>query len=340
MHATEYLKAPEKHETGPVVALYGSERYLKHAALAALVGQVLGASGGAEEQGDDELGLVRFNGKDADLKTVRDELSLVSMWGERRLVVVDDADEFVTKNRAGLESYLDKPAKKSVLVLNVKSWPKTTRLAKGVAKSGLDLECSELSGAALQRWIADVAKEKHAKQFERDAAALLVELAGSDLALLDQEIAKLASYAGERTKITSDDVTRLVGGWKAETTWAMTNAVRDGQIGDALACLDKLLYAGEAPQKLLGGINFVFRKFANATELTAEGVPLPGALQQAGVFPRDVGASSTYLRRIGRPRAEQISNWLLTADSNLKGGSRTADRLELEELLVKLSGKG
>ena len=46
-----------------------------------------------------------------------------------------DADEFVTKYRGPLEKYFEKPARKSVLVLNVKTWAKTTRLAKQVAAS-------------------------------------------------------------------------------------------------------------------------------------------------------------------------------------------------------------
>jgi DNA polymerase-3 subunit delta len=108
---------------------------------------------------DDETGLTRFAGKDADLQTVSDELRTVSMWGDRRLVVVEDADEFVTKYRPGLEKYAQAPAKKSALVLDVKSWPKTTRLAKQVAQTGLEIECTELKGVAL--WVVEGGPDAH-----------------------------------------------------------------------------------------------------------------------------------------------------------------------------------
>lgn len=332
MHATAYLKAPATHETGPVVVLAGSVRYLKQAAIQALSERVLGPD-------DDGVGMTRFDGKDAELKSVCDELLTVSMWGDRRLVVVEDADEFVSKNRTGLEKYLGKPARKSVLVLDVKKWPKNTRLAKVVAKIGLPLECAELRTGELVRWLAEESPSKHGKQLSRDAAQLMVELAGNELGLLDQELAKLSAYVGDRPRIDVQDVHTLVGGWRAETTWAMTDALRDGNIGLAIACLDKLLAAGEAPQRILGGINFVFRKYARATELARQGAPLRAALEQAGVFPRDVSESVAYLRRIGRPRAEQLHQRLLTADSNLKGSSRLPYRLQLEHLLVGLSGK-
>lgn len=331
MHASAFLKSPAAHETGPVVVLFGPERHLKHEALEAVSRIVLAGE-------DDSVGLSRYDGKNADLTTIFDELCTVSMWGDRRLVVIDDADEFVSENRSQLEKYLDKPARKSVLLLIVKSWPKTTRLAKAVAKIGLDLECAKLTGNQLLRWLAETCQESHDKKLHREAAELLVALAGADLGLLTQELHKLASYVGERPQIVADDVRLLVGGWKAETTWAMTDAVRDGNIAVALVCLDKLLTAGEAPQKIVGGISFVFRKLAQATELARQGISLNAALTQSGVFKRDIGLWAHYLRRIQRPNAEQLYAWLLEIDAGMKGNSRLPERLQLEQLLLKLSG--
>ena len=332
MHATAYLKEPEKHAPGPMVVLGGSEPSLKHSAVVAMCEIVLGAD-------DDGASLTRFAGKDADLTTVRDELLTVSMWGDCRVVLVDEADEFISAHRAGLEQYLQKPAKKSVLILDVSSWRSNTRLAKAVAKAGFFLDCSPLKGGALLRWTQETARDQYGKQLTRDAAVLLTELAGSSLGLLEQEISKLVSYVGDQARIGVEDVRTLVGGWKAETTWTMIDALRTDNLGLALECLEKLLVAGEASQRILGGINSVFRKLVNATELARQGVSLNAALAQAGVFYRDVESSNRYLRRIGRPKAELLLSRLLEADGNLKGGSRLPERLQLEQLLVHLSGR-
>jgi DNA polymerase-3 subunit delta len=327
MHAVDFLKL-DAPAIPPVVVLTGGQRHLKQAALARLRTLVIA---------DDDASLTRFAGKETDLQSVTDELRTVSMWGDRRLVVIDDADDFVSKNRAALEKYVDAPAKKSVLVLDVASWPKTTRLAKQLAKTGLDVECTELKGAALSKWLIDSARDAHQTSLQRDAAALMVELVGEELGLLDQELAKLAAYVGSRKQITTEDVRGLVGGWRTETTWAMTDAVRDGRLAEALAALGQLLEAGEPGPKLLGGINFVFRKLAYATELSKRG-SLDAALKDASVFPRDIGPAAAYLRRIGRPKAEQILTALVTADAGLKGLSRLPERLQMELLLLKLSG--
>ena len=246
----------------------------------------------------------------------------------------------MTQNRAALESYLQKPARRAVLLLSVKSFPGNTRLAKAVAAGGLPLECAELKGMQLERWLAEQAAERYEKQLPRDSAALMVALAGTSLGLLDQELGKLESYVGERRRIEPDDVSKLVGGWSTETTWAMIDALQEGQLGTALAGLDKLLSAGEAPQMILGGLAFVYRKLAAATELSRHSGNLPAALRQAGVFPNKVEPAARYLRRIGRPQAERFYERLIGADAAMKGSSRVPERITLESLLVELSGRG
>ena len=329
MHATEFLSKNTTLPNIPVLVLYGSERYLKLEMLKLIPGL-------ADETED--VALTRASGKDADLKSVCDELLTVSMFGDKRIVVIDDADDFVSQNRAVLEKYVAYPSKTSLLILDVKSWPKNTKLAKATDKIGLNLECGELKGAALVKWLIRTAAEDHQKQIDRDAAALIVQLAGDSLGLLQQELEKLASLVGDAETITPEDVTRVVGGWRIETTWAMLDAVRDGEMSTALECLNKLILAGDAPQKILGGLTFTFRKLAEATEYARQTRDLPGALRSAGVFPAAIGPSERYLKRLGFDKASRIFQMLIDADANMKGGSRVAPKLQLEALFVKLAG--
>ncbi|QDT92843.1 DNA polymerase III subunit delta [Gimesia algae] len=333
-HVTEFLLNPAASEFGPVVVLHGDDRYMKQEAIKAIEPLVLGE--------EEDTSITRFDGKRLEKElppsTLFDELKTVSMWGDKRLVIVDEAEKFVSAFRGKLEKYLEAPSKSSTLILDVKSWSKSTRLAKLVAKIGLDLECKELKGGALTKWICDTAGQLHQKQISREAASLLVELVGTHCGQIHQELEKLTTFVGDQPRISPDDIRSVVGGWKAETTWAMTDAVRDGKIGDALHYLDNLLVAGEAPQKILGGLNFVWRKYFKATQQAVQGTPLKQAIRQAGVFPRDIDSTERYLRRLTRQRAEKISHWLLETDLNLKGKSRLAPRLELERLLFLLSG--
>src|SRR3972149_6659804 len=88
-----------------------------------------------------------------------DELATASLFGSgRRLVIVDEADDFVSEHRAELEDYVAKPHRSGVLVLDVKTWPSTTRLAKAVAACGLTIECKSLSEPQTKRWLIERAK--------------------------------------------------------------------------------------------------------------------------------------------------------------------------------------
>jgi len=330
VHATGFLKEAEQLDIPAVVVLRGDDRALKHAVIHSLSRRLFG---------EDEPSVFRFPGSQADYKTVRDELFTVSMWSDRKLVLVEDANDFVSESRALLEKYCDAPSQKGVLVLDVTTWAKTTRLAKRVASMGLLVECLALKGPELIRWLREVAPRQFGKQLTYDAARHLVELAGDSIGTLMQELGKLSSYMGDGPTIDVDAVRSLVGGWKAETTWAMLRALRDGRLGHALADLDKLINANEQSLKTLGGISFVFRKLVRATELARTGMALRGALAQSGVFGNEISASEQYLRRIGRPRAEQIYHRLLETDLGIKGESRLPERVLLERLLVRLSGK-
>lgn len=334
MHAIEFLKQPQKTKIDSIVAIFGEERFLRQSCQQAVARQVLGS----EEE--NEIGLTRFEGN-ADLKSVLDELLTISMWGGKRLVLVDEADDFVTKHRVALEKFLEKPPKKSVLVLIVKKWLKTTRLYKLVEKIGLNLSCEPLKDSEIPKWLIDTAREQFEKDLDRPAANLMLELAGSSLGLLEQELSKLTSYVGDKKRITSEDVTKLVGGWRTETTWALVDALISGHIGDALVCLDKLLAAREAPMMILGGMAFKFRQLSHATELARLGTKLPAALQSVGVWRNNLDSSEKYLRRLGRPRAEKIANHILQARDALGGGEGTLtqeqQRIVLERLLIQLS---
>ena len=332
MHASEFPKKFDPGSAPSVVVLQGDERHLKLSVLDELSGHLL------DSPAADAIGLIRFSGKEVDYRSVHDELALISMFSSQKIVLVEAADEFVTSARPQLERYVDQPSRRSLLVLDVKTWRKNTKLAKKVAQQGLAVECTELTGGRLTSWLIALTQAEYDKQLTRDAAQLMTELAGTGMGLLAQELGKLASYVGDRSRINVDDVRTLVGGWKAETTWTMINAVRDGNMDLALNCLHKLLYAGEAAPRILGGINFVFKKLAEATERSRQGQSLRAALKDAGVFPRDIDPAEKYLRRVRRPRAERILEHLALTDYGLKGGSRLPEQMQLEQLLLWLGG--
>jgi DNA polymerase-3 subunit delta len=323
--------------------VFGDEPFLKRLVLTELRHRVLGAEGG-----DGEFALTTFDGDAAEAREVFDCLSTMSLFGGgQRLVIIDDADEFVSGNRPRLEDYISHTIPGSVLVLEVSTWPSNTRLYKKVVELGLPVNCETPATAALLKWLIARAKQTHQAKLERDAAELLLETVGPQLGLLDQELAKLASAAGLDGTITAQMVTDLVGGWRAKTTWDMLDAAAEGKAAEALVQLDRLLLSGENPIALLAQIGSTLRRFAAATRLveqaesTGHRVDLRQALQTAGfkTWPAAMQKAESQLRQLGRERGAKLYHWLLEADLALKGSSSHISRARtvLEQLVVRMS---
>lgn len=335
LHAIDYLAASDKHPPQPVCVAYGDDLFLRRQVLLRLRHVVLG-----DDEGD--MSLTMFEGSSAEFRDVVEELDTVAMFGPRRLVVVDEADPFVTRYREALEGYVAKPGRSGVLLLDVKSWPATTRLYKAIDAQGLAVDCSSPVAAKLTRWLSDWAKQTHKVQLSLNAAEVLVEHVEPELGLLDQELAKLALMTGDDKKITPELIQKHVGGWR-KTAWEMLDLAMDGNVPDALRQVDRLLSSGEVPIGLLGMISASLRKLAAATRLILQAeaagrkVAVGPALQKAGVKPFVMQRAERQLRRLGRQRGSQLYRWLLETDLDLKGGSQMPPRLVLERLIVRLA---
>ena len=87
VHIFDYLAAEANYVPAAVTVVFGEEPFLKRLALRSLRQRVLG---------DDIAPLDRFDGASAQWRDVHDELSTMALFGGgRRLVLIDDADEFV-----------------------------------------------------------------------------------------------------------------------------------------------------------------------------------------------------------------------------------------------------
>lgn len=352
VHVFAYLAEPGKTPSAPVCVLFGDESFLSQLALQALRDHVLGKGA--------DVPYATLDGERCIWRDVDEELASQSLFGggAKRFVVVEQADEFVSKFRGELEMYAAKPRASAVLTLLVSTWPANTRLYKIVQESGLTIECRapEKSvgknkvpdDAATTRWLASWSRQRHQAQLTLDAAALLLEAVGPQFGLLDQELARLALFAGLGGKITPELVREHAGGWRLQTTWELIDLIADGRAAEAIDLLDRLLRSGDHPLALFGPLTWSLRRFAVATRIyeRAEShgarISLAAALEQAGFRNWPQGAmqrSEKQLKNLSRARAAKLFHWLLQVDLALKGShsSEARARFALEQIIVRLS---
>ena len=350
MHAFDYLAAPAKSPPPRVCVLFGDEKFLKQLVAQDLRNRV------ADDSDDVSLSHVDGSSKQTQWRDVHDELATVPLFGGARVVLVDDADTFVSTYRKQLEDYVARPSASALLLLDVASWPANTKLYKSVEKTGLAVECRaplsprgggrHVDEGRLRRWLSDWARDRHDIRLEASAAARLVELSGPHLGLLDQNLAKLALFVEPRGRVTADLVTDVVGGWRAKTAFAMVDAAADGNTAEALCQLDRLILSGEHPVALLAQMAAVTRRLAAATRIVLQArregknVPLDRALVESGTK-FGVERAVAQLSQLSSKRASRLNRWLLDADAALKGShsSPTRGRLALELLLARMSSE-
>ncbi len=329
MDSLTFLERSGRAKLRPVYALAGDEPFLKRHALAALRELALGPGGG-------ELGLTTFPGDKATRAAVFDELQTLPFLSPRRLVVIEGADPFVTRERAWLEKYVAEPAPVGVLVLEVQSWPANTRLAK-LLPDDATLLCKAPATARLPAWCRAWCKAGHGKDLAPAAAQLLVDLVGPEMGQLDQELAKLALYAGNAPRVEAADVDTLVGNSRAENTWQLFDLIGAGKPGEALTLLERVFDQGEDAHRLLGLFSHQLRQLARAARLSAGGKPLTAALEEAGVPHFKLRPAEALARHLGRRRLDRLYDWLLETDLGLKGSSQLPPRTLLERLVVRLA---
>ncbi len=331
MDSLAFLDRAAKAKPQPVYVLHGDEHFLKRQVLVALRRVLLGAD-------EDAFGLSAYEGDKAVFSAVHDELQTLPFLSPRRVVVVENADPFVTKHRAALEKYVAEPAAAGTLILDVKTWQGTTQLAKLVPDTAT-ITCKAPAAYKLPDWCVKWAQQAHGKKLAAAAAKHLVDLVGPEMGLLDQELAKLAVYVGAAADIDTADVDKLVGSSRAESIWQIFDTIGAGRPDQALAILDNLFIQGEEPLRILGAFSMQLRRLTQAARLHFQGQPISAALEQAGVLPFARQGSEQQLRHLGRRRIERLYDWLVEADLGLKGSSQLPARTLLEQFVVRLARK-
>jgi DNA polymerase-3 subunit delta len=271
IHAFDYLNSPTKLPESGVCVLFGGQRFLTTAVLQRMM------SG----DGAGELQVARLNPDTMRWSDLMDELGTKSLFGGDgpKLVILDDADDYVSKNRDKLETLFEKKNLGGLLVLIVEAWLATTRLYKTVDQHGMHVHCDlpviqrgkskNPDDARIAKWFIERAKKIFGFKLESDGANLLRELCNNDLGRMDQELAKLALFLQPGESASQDRVRTVVGGWRNETMWTAIDAAVDGDATTSLKMLDKLFRNEEHPLALFGQISWSLRRYVLANRALA-----------------------------------------------------------------------
>lgn len=308
----------------PIYVLHGKDAHLRDEARRRVIAQAIGDA-------DPQLCLTSFNAAAA-LVDVLDELRTLPFLAPHRVVIVREAESFVSANREALENYFDAPVATASLILEVGAWPSNTKLAKKLKTVGELIECASPEGPKLIGWIR-AAVEARGKTIAPNAAGLLAEWIGPDLTTLSSELDKVVTYIGDRPAVTVQDVTAIVTATAGPEAFAVTNAVTNGDAKSALQATAAALRTRGAEFALLGQIAWHIRRALQVAQDVAAGQNPTAAMKTARVFygQREFQA---MLRRRSLKKLQADVRRLLAADLGMKTG--LAPLPAMQQLVIEL----
>jgi DNA polymerase III subunit delta len=246
----------------------------------------------------------------------------LGMFAPRRVVYLRDVAG-LSGEPEPLAAYAKNPPSKSWIIVRAPKLDRKRKLHKALAEAGICLTFRRAAGESefreLERVLGAMAASRGVA-LDDGAAALLVDVCGSDLERLDAELEKMAVWLGEEASRKGETigiatVRALVGGSGLLSGWELADALTSRDAEEAIAAARRLLDAGEEPIRTLGGIASRARSLLKAK-----------AMEQSGIPPRDIvdAARAWYFRdALARGLKRYTLRELLAMPSRLYEADRT-----------------
>lgn len=342
--------------------LIGEDPFRARLRLAELVGALV--SGASTAPGDlsqatsadlrNTVGVTRHDGResaDAIAMSGRSQ-GLFDDPNERRVVVVDQAEaiadptfiaEFpvetalvlATTERMQPGRRRARPAAAKPATDGAKKTPTAADLPDVVTSVGGRVErISRLTPDQVPGWITARAQLAGAT-LEPRAVHELASATGPDTDRIEQELLKLATFAGGKP-VTQADVRALVAGAIEADIFELTRSVVKKDVRTAVATLERLLADGQAPQQILALLLWQFRVLVFAARMEN----MADAEKAAKAIRSSAGAIARWqaeARRISRPDVIRAYEALYATDLAIKQG-RTEPETAMMLCVLDLCG--
>lgn len=331
----------QKAKPVPAVLLLGDEPYLRDECRAQLIDKYVAEAARA-------WAVSRFSAERGELQAAMDQAQTLPMLSPRQVVFLEDAEaieKLGEKAREAaiesIEAYLEDPAPFTILVIEASGLDQRMRLAKVLGEKALVVEVglgeNVEERVAVAVGLAKTLAKEYGVEFEKGAAEDLAEYVSGDLMRLKTEVVKLATYAAERKRVRREDISALVISEKTATIWEVAELLATRQPAKALEFFDRLLREGEEPVMMIGGMAWMYRKLAEASELRGVTNGWQGA-RALGMRPEQAELALRCARKISRERLLEGLRALREADYRLKSGTRDV-RAVMEFLVWELSAE-
>lgn len=240
--------------------------------------------------------------------------------GEKRLVIVKNFfTEASDEARSGFADLIEQIPDFCVLVFaETAGIDRRLGLFKKLQKFGKLTEFFTVTGGKLLGWIQDEVAARGAT-IEKDAVITLAELLPADLYRLENEIAKLVSFANGRI-INKKDIELLVDVELEASIFKLTDGIGQKNRRVSLQTLHQLIDTGEELHRILYMIMRQFRIILCVKDLLGHGLSRDAIASKIKEHPFVVSNTMMQSKNFSLDQLKRAYELLVDIDTRLKSG--------------------
>lgn len=277
-----------------------------------------------------------YHGENNSPSEIIDAAKLLPCMSKYRVIIVKKVDVAGAPflNNESLLRYMESPNQETCLFFTAQKIKKQTKFFTLISKIGKTVHFPKLKSYELVERIQKRAKASQYK-IEPAAAEYIAGVCNNNLQRIENELEKLFMYSGEVNFIDLDTAQLAAGNPKADSIFALTDAIGKQDAGNSLCKLENILAQGALPLVTLGMITRQFRLIWQAKIFTEKGADAAQTSSAIGVSPYFVGEIISQARKFSQNNLIYTFERLLQADLELKSSGKSPG-LILESLIIDL----
>jgi len=248
-----------------IYILYGNETFLIDNEIKNII----------DKNNIEDINIVKYDLEVTPLSQIIDDANTVSLFANKKLIIVDNSYIFtrtiqkrLEQDLSILENYI-KNYNKDTILLYIKNNEKidsVKKITKLVKENGIIKEFNRSNNIH-----DNVKKMFDGYSIDYKTISLLISRVGNDLNILDKEIKKLKLYKIKEKLITSEDVINLTTKSIDTDIFKFIYNIINKNKKEAITTYKELLKLNEEPIKIISILANKFRLMYQASELTKKG---------------------------------------------------------------------